>query len=221
MALPVYPDRTVLKGLAFSSKWTPQFFNLAPAVSASGAEVDLALAQYPLHGFELSYNFLRDGGLRGWPAPGGLEFKTLMGFWLQVGGSVGRFLFRNPDDCRVAAQLIATGDGATATFSVIRSFGANGHGGAEPVGQVDTSQPVVVRLGNAVQASSLWSLDTASPAAQTISFATPPAAGTPIYMDFAYFYYCKFAGNAASFEKFAERLWQLQKVSLKSCRPGT
>ena len=184
-----------------------------------GCRIDLALAQYPLHNFELTYNFLRS-----WRAPGNvsLEFKTLMGFWLMLGGTVGRFLFRNVDDCFAAAQQIGTGDGATTSFGPIaRSFGANGYTASEPVGQIDTTQPVTVRLGNVVQAASLYTLSTAAPLDQTISFATAPASGTPVYMDFAYFYYCKFADNSNTFEKFAARLWLPQKVSIKSCRPGT
>jgi hypothetical protein len=222
MTLPIYPDRSILKGLGFTTRWAPTFFNMETETTASGADIDIALAQYPLHSFELTYNFLRDaGGARGWGAGANLEFRTLMGFWLQLGGTAGRFLFRNPDDCVVAAQQIAVGDGSTTTFTVIRSFGANGYGGAEAVGQIDTTQPVIVRLGNAVQPPSTWALNTASPVAQTLSFATAPSAGSPIYMDFAFFYYCKFADNANTFEKFAQRLWALQKVSIKSCRPGT
>ena len=218
MTLPIYPDRTLLKGLGFSSKWSPEFFNLATETTATGADIDLALAQYPLHAFELTYNFLRSWRA---PAQASLEFKTLMGFWLMLGGTAGRFLFRNPDDCFVAAQLIGTGDGATATFGpIVRSFGANGYVASEPVGQIDLTWAPIVRLGDTVQPASTYSLNTAQPLAQTITFATAPAAGTPIYMDFAYFYYCKFAENSNTFEKFADRLWMLQKISLKSCRPG-
>jgi len=218
MTLPIYPDKTLLKGLGFSAAWSPEFLNMATETTASGADIDVALAQYPIHNFELTYNFLRSW--RG-PANQSLEFKTLMGFWLQLGGAVGRFLFRNVDDCFVAAQQIGTGDGATTTFGPIaRSFGANGFFASEPVGQIDTTQPITVRLGNTIQASSLYSLDTSAPLEQTIAFASAPPGGTPIYMDFSYFYYCKFADNANSFEKFANRLWMLQKVSIKSCRAG-
>jgi hypothetical protein len=218
MTLPIYPDGSLLRGLGFSTKWSPAFFNLKTETTAVGADIDLALAQYPLHTFELTYNFLR-----GWPAPANqsLEFKTLMGFWLMLGGTVGRFLFKNVDDCGAAAQAIGTGDGATTTFGpIVRTFGANGFFGSEPVGQVDTNQQVTVRLGNVVQASSSYTLNTASPLAQTITFTAPPPAGAPITMDFGFFYYCKFADNTNTFEKFADRLWLLQKVSIKSCRPG-
>jgi len=217
--LPIYPDKTLLKGLGFSTKWSPAFFNLATETTATGADIDLALAQYPLHSFELTYSFLRS-----WRAPANvsLEFKTLMGFWLMLGGTAGRFLFKNPDDCFVAAQLIGTGDGATTAFGpIVRTFGANGYFASEPVGQVDTTQSVIVRLGNIVQPASTYMLSTATPLNQTITFAAAPASGAPIYMDFAFFYYCKFADNSNTFEKFADRLWSLQKISIKSCRPGT
>jgi hypothetical protein len=219
MTLPIYPDKTLLKGLGFSTKWSPEFFNLATETTATGADIDLALAQTPLHNFELTYNFLRS-----WRAPANisLEFKTLMGFWLMLGGTAGRFLFKNADDCFVAAQLIGTGDGATTTFGpIVRTFGANGYVASEPVGQIDTTQNVIVRLGNAAQPASTYTLATSAPLNQTITFASAPTAGTPIYMDFAFFYYCKFAENANTFEKFADRLWSLQKISIKSCRPGT
>jgi hypothetical protein len=222
MTLAIYPDRTILKGLGFTQKWTPEFITMPSAVTASGAEVDIALAQYPLHTFELTYNFLRDGiGTWGWPAPDGLEFKALMGFWLQTGGPVGRFLYRNPDDCTVAAQLVGTGDGTTTTFGpIVRTLGAQGYGASEPVGMIDTSQPVIVRLGNNVQASSLYTLNTANPVNQTITFTSAPGASVPVYMDFAFTYYCKFSDTSATFEKFMSRLWMLQKVSLRSCRAG-
>ena len=72
-----------------------------------------------------------------------------MGFWLMLGGTAGRFLFRNAEDCSVAAQLIGTGDGTTTTFGpIVRTFGANGYVASEPVGQIDTTQVILVRLGN-------------------------------------------------------------------------
>jgi len=36
----------------------------------------------------------------------------------------------------------------------------------------------------------------------------------------SYYYYCKLANNSNTFEKFMERLWSLNKVSIHSCRPG-
>ena len=116
MMLPVYPDASVLPGLGWSQKWSPEFFNMKTETTATGADIDLALAQYPLHNFELTYDFLRDKWF--WSSAS-LEFKTMMGFFLMMSGSVGRFLFRNTDDHFVAAQAIGTGDGTTVTFGPI------------------------------------------------------------------------------------------------------
>lgn len=217
--LPVYPDGSVLPGLAFSAKWSPEFFNAPTQTTSTGADIDLALAQTPLHRFELTYDFLRD---RWFSARASLEFRTMMGFFLMLGGSVGRFLFRNADDNFVAAQQIGTGDGSTTSFGpVSRSFGANGYYGSEPVGMIDTARPLLVRLGDIAQPASLWTLNTATPLNQNLTFESAPPEGTPVYLDFSYFYYCKFPDNTNTFEKFMDRLWLLQKISIKSCRVGT
>jgi hypothetical protein len=220
MTLPVYPGKNLLKGLNYSSKWTPTFFNQT-ATAATGAEVDVAIAQYPLHDFELTYKFLRDGP--NWrEALGALEFRTMMGFHLAMGGSRGRFLYRNPDDYQVWQNPIGTGDGTTTVFTLTRTFGANGYTAAEPVGQVDPTTLNIYLGGSSTPLNpALYTVSTANPAANTITFVTAPVAGTVITSDMAYWYYCKLVGNANQFEKFMNRLWALGKVQLRSCRPGT
>jgi len=222
MTLPVYPGRDLLPGLAFSSKWSPSFVNMPTATTASGADIDIGLAQYPLHDFELTYEFLRHG-----PVPGGsplaqLEFRTLMGFHLMLSGTLGRFLYRNPDDDQVFRDLIGVGDGATTVFTLTRGFGANGYFGREPVGQVNTDAGVNVYLGTSATpvAPSGYAISTATPCANTITFGTAPGSGVPISIDMKYYYYCKLADNSNTFEKFMDRLFKLQKVALHSCRSG-
>ncbi len=221
MTLPVYPGRSMLKGLSYSSKWTPNYFNQT-ATAVTGAEVDVAIAQYPLHDFELAYKFLRDGV--GWgDALSALEFQTMMGFHMAMAGSLGRCLYRNPDDHQVFQNQIGIGDGATTTFTLTRRFGANGFFASEPVGQVNTGELFNVYLGGSAAPvnPSLYTLSTANPVANTITFTTAPAAGVAIAVDMSYFYYCKLSGGSPSFEKFMGRLWALGKVQLRSCRAGT
>ncbi len=222
MTLPVYPGRDLLPGLAFNAKWSPTFFNMEPAVAATGAQIDLGLAQYPLHDFELTYEFLRDGPRAGGSALTQLEFRTLMGFHLQLAGTLGRFLFRNPDDHQVWQNPIGTGDGTTTVFTLTRTFGANGYFGTEPVGQVDAGAPFEVYLnGSSTPVNpSLYTLSTANPCANTITFGAAPGNGQAIAVDTSYFYYCKLAANSNTFEKFMDRLWLLNKITLHSCRPG-
>lgn len=224
MTLPIFPDRSLLRGLAFSQKWSPKFFN-ATATTATGADIDVGLAQYPLHDFELTYEFLRDGiGWAAWPpnARATLEFRTMMGFFLSIAGTLGRFLYQNVDDYSVTQNEIGVGDGTTTVFTLTRAFGANGYTASEPVGQVDTTQPFNVYLAGSATPlnASAYTLSTANPCANTVTFATAPALGQSVRVDMSYFYYCKLAQNAATFEKFMDRLWSLNKVTLHSCRPG-
>ncbi len=213
MTLPVYPGPALLPGLKYSSKWSPSFLNMPTATAANGADIDRALAQYPLHDFELAYEFLRDG-----LSPS--EFKTLMGFFLQLGGTVGRFLYDNPDDDQVTACPIGTGDGSNKIFTVTRFFGANGYGASEPVGQVDTGSTFNVYNNGVLVSPTAYALSTTTPCANTVTFTAAPASGHVISVDMTYFYYCKLADSSASFEKFMNQLWTVQKIALHSCRAG-
>lgn len=221
MTLPVYPGRDLLRGLAFSQKWSPTFFN-ETATTATGADIDVGIAQYPLHDFELTYEFLRDGPVSNGSPLSQLEFRTMMGFHLAIGGTLGRFLYRNIDDRRVWQNQIGVGDSAATVFTLTRTFGANGYFGTEPVGQVDTGEPFNVYLNGSSTPldPSLYTLDTSKPVANTLTFGTAPPNGQKVAVDMAYFYYCKLADNSNTFEKFMSRLWNLSKVTLHSCRAG-
>lgn len=211
MTLPVYPT---LKGLTYPIKWTPRFYNMATQTTASGADIDLGLAAYPLHDFELQYDFLRDGGAL-------VEFKTLMGFVLQVGGTAGRFLFSNPDDFTVTGQLIGTGDGTTRTFTLVRTFGAGGFAGTEPVGMADLTATFNVKVSGTLKTlGSDYTVDQTLGAGNTVTFTAAPASSAPITVDMSYRYYCKFPDNAQEFDKFMSGLWSMQKIVMHSCRPG-
>ena len=220
MTLPIYPDQSVLPGLSVAQKWLPRFA-VQTAVASNLAEIDVAIAQAPLHDFELSYNFLRDGVNWG-NALTALEFRTLFGFFLQVGGPAGRFAYRNSHDYKVFQQQIGTGDGATTTFTLTRTYGAGGFSGTEPVGLLDTGALFDVYLaGSSTPVNpALYTLNTASPCAQTITFSTAPASGAAIAVDMQYRYYCKFVDSSLTFEKFMDRIWSVGKVALRSCRAG-
>lgn len=220
MILPIFPDRRLLPGLAYSQKWSPSFFNQSDT-TATGADIDVAIAQDPLHDFELTYAVLRDGPKAG-GALAGLEFRTMMGFHLAIGGSRGRFLYKNVDDFEIFRNQIGVGDGESTTFLITRTFGANGYFGTEPVGQVNVDRGVNVYLGTAFAPldPSLYSIDTSTPVANAITFTTAPADGVAISLDMQYFYYCKLPNNSNTFEKFMDRLWMLSKVTLHSCRAG-
>jgi hypothetical protein len=214
-----------LPGLGFSVHWKPQFINAKTATAASGADIDVALADTPLHDFELTFNFLRDGagwqgGTNGLGPIQSIEWRTLAGFVLQMQGTVGRCLFKWKDDCSVTGQNIGTTDGTTRIWTLVRTLGAGGYGGTEPIGWLDQTQPFNLYLGGVLQAPSTYALLTSVGAEQQIDFNAAPAAGQTITCDMTYFYYCKLSENAQDFEKFMNQLWKLGKLTLHSCRPG-
>lgn len=221
MSLPIYPGRDLVPGLSYGQEWEPNFYNLPTATTGTGADIDLAVAQYPLHDFDLEYEFIRHG--LGWPGTNrGLEFPTMMGFFLQIGGTAGRFLYKNIDDCKVSRNKIGVGDGSTTVFTLTRTFGANGYFGTEPVGRVNQGALFDVYLNGSASPvlPSAYTVDTTTPCANTVTFTTAPPNGQKIEVDMSYYYYCKFKDNSNSFKKFMNKLWSMDKVSLHSCRPG-
>lgn len=129
VATEVFPT---LQGRAWGFKKNPEF-DTAIRPSVSGRETRNAFRQYPIWQFEMVYEFLRDDNIaNGYTYS---DLRTLQGFFLQMQGAFGAFLFHDRDDYHVAQGVIATGDAVTSIFPFVRNFG----GFSEPVGQIDLS----------------------------------------------------------------------------------
>jgi len=205
---PVYPQ---LPGLGYSVIWEPRFVNAPVQTHESGTEVRIGYGENPLHNFELVYNFLKD-------TPGTIEFKTFFGFFLAVAGSLGGFCFPNPDDRSVERQDIATTDGSTNVWTLVRTFGAGGFTGTEPVGYVDITAPFNVYFDGVLQLGNTYEVIRTTPVSQQIRFFNTPGAGKKLSVDMSYFYYCRFADDKLTFEKFLHQLWTVSSVKLMSLR---
>ena len=83
----------------------------------SGKETRIAKQTYPRWKWELTYNVLRSGASYG-------ELQQLAGFFNARQGMFDTFLYQDADDSAVTGQTIATGDGATTAFQLIRTFGS-------------------------------------------------------------------------------------------------
>jgi uncharacterized protein (TIGR02217 family) len=213
IALPmplVYPT---LPGLAYPVDWDTAFFNADTQRTSTGAEIDIGLSQYPLHTFGLEYEFAREHF-------GFNEHRLLRGFFGATRGNLVRFLFRNEDDFRVRRQAIATTDGSTRSFTLIRTYGVGEASFSEPVGYVDQTAPFNVYLDDVLQDPSSYTIDTTVPVSQLLVFNGVPTTGHAVTVDMDYFYYCKFADPKISLQKFMNELWSGDKIILKSCRPG-
>ena len=73
-----------------------------------------------------------------------------MGFFLQMQGQFGTFLYTDPTDSAATNAVFATGDGATTIFTLRRFMG----GFLEPVGWVTSVSNVFLN-----NAPSLWRLE--------------------------------------------------------------
>lgn len=199
------PSFPVLPGQAWSVHKRPTF-STRVAAHASGREVRQSLYAVTLYEFELSFDGLASSGFSGL---GASSLQTLMGFYLACQGQYGTFLYTDPTDNAVHGQTIGTGDGATTSFTLLRSLGSY----SEPVSYVTALGAVY--LNGVAQTSSSYALNVPN----TLTFTTAPAAGAAITADLAYAFLCRFLDDQEDFENVMSGLWQLASLKFRSVKP--
>jgi uncharacterized protein (TIGR02217 family) len=162
--------------------------------AVSGHELRAAFMAHPKYTFRLSYEVLRAGAEA--------ELETIVGFFNARQGAYDNFLFTDADDNAVANQGFGTGDGATRSFQLTRSFG--GH--TEPV--MNLNGAPTIKVGGVE--TSAYTID----ALGLVTFTVAPANGAALTWSGAYYYRCRFLDDWLDLERFLERLWQLKKVEL-------
>jgi hypothetical protein len=201
------PSLPNLPGLAWSRHKKPGF-STRVASHVSGREVRVALMSYPLYEFEAVYGGLTSSAST-FAGLGANSLQSLMGFFLQLQGQFGTFLYTDPDDNAVTGQVFATGDGSTTSFSMMRALG----GFLEPVGWVTSIANAY--LNGTVQTGSAYSLTTPN----TLTFTSAPAASVVVSADFAYAFNCRFIDDQMDFEEFMANLWKLDSMKFRSVKP--
>jgi hypothetical protein len=199
---PIFPS---LSTIDIVSHKKPKFATKVQT-SASLREVRGAFASYPIWEFELNVNALNAGAS---PVGGALaqEYQAMLGLFLNSFGMFGTFLYRDPADNQVTGQALATGDGITTTFALIRTLA----GWIEPVGYV-TTKPTVRVSGSAVTAFTLN-------APNSITFAAAPANGAPIVGDFSYYFLCRFLEDQHDYAQVWNQMHELQSLKFTSVKP--
>jgi len=203
------PSLPSVPGLGWSRHKKPGF-STRIARQASGREVRVALYEYPLYAFEAVYNGLTSyssptGGVAGL---GASSLQSLMGFFLELQGQFGTFLYTDPDDNAVTGQVFATGTGSVTSFTMMRSLG----GFLEPVGWVTNISAVY--LNGTPQASGAYRLT----APNTLVFGAAPGAGVTLSADFSYAFNCRFLDDQMDFEEFMSNLWKLESMKFRSVK---
>jgi hypothetical protein len=116
-----------LRGATYSTHAIPTF-KTKIAEHSGGGETRTGYWTYPRWDFELEIEWLPNTS-----KATDTDFKTLCGFFLEMGGPARSFLFRAPDDHRVEDLLLYTTDGVQVEYILYRQFGNY----KEPIGQWD------------------------------------------------------------------------------------
>lgn len=169
--------------------------------SASGRQYALSKRLYPLWHFKLPFEVLRASG-------GFTEWQQLVGFINARRGRYDDWLYQHPRDCTVADQVFAVGDGASKTFTLVRTLG----GFVEPVGGVDTATAVVKVAG--VVTAVTFSSDLAQ-----VTFATAPALGASLTWSGTFYFRCRFLQDEIAIDEFMANLYSARSVEFRTFRP--
>ena len=201
---PSLPSLTGLPGRGIRSRDSAT----RVAAHASGREVRVALMEYPLYEFEAVYNGLASNSTAAFAGLGSSSLQSLMGFFLQLQGQFGTFLYTDPDDNTVTSQAFATGNGTTTAFTMMRTLG----GFLEPVSWV--TNVANVYLNGVAQSGSAYSLT----APNTLTFTAAPPSGVTVSADFSYAFNCRFLDDQMDFEEFMSNLWKLDSMKFRSVK---
>lgn len=169
----------------------------------SGKENRLSYFTYPRYQWTADIAFISSS------ATYSSTLQTLLGFVNQMQGQANSFLYQDPDDNTVTSQAIATGDGATTAFQLVKTLG----GFVEPILAPKTSGTINIYLNGVLQVSgytvSAWG--TSSPG--VLTFTNAPSNTVAITADFSYYYPCRFASDKFAFALSYKNTYTLKKLA--------
>jgi len=221
MTLPVFP---ALNGQGWSVHKKPAFATLV-ASHVSGREVRDQLYLNPIWQFEVPVNALDSTAGGSYGAVGAATQQALLGLFLQLGGQAGQFIYYDPTDYQVSAQLFGTGNGFATAFQLARTLGGFSEAVAAPV----TASGNLYFPGNVVVAAvapKIYSnAGLVSPSAYSISnpgglvtFTSAPANAAALTWTGYFGFLCRFDGDAMDFEQFMSNLWRVDSIKFRSLR---
>jgi len=196
-----------LAGLGFDVIRTP-VWDTVVQMAISGKETRLANQTYPRWRWDLKYNILRADSTNH-------ELQDLVGFFNARQGQFDTFLYTDQDDNTVTGQALGTGDGATLTFQLVRTFG----GFVEPVLAPHTVSAVYVD-GSSISGS-FWSVSnwgTTTPGLLTFAGGHAPTSGKAVTADFTYYWPVRMTSDSVPFNMFLTQYYAAQKFGFISVK---
>ncbi|MGO8740087.1 baseplate megatron protein TIM-barrel domain-containing protein, partial [Rhodoblastus sp.] len=189
-------------GQGWSVHYKPRFLTRT-AAKVSGRETRTAQIASPLWDIELKFDVLRsDSGFN--------ELQQLLAFIDEVAGEETPFLFAPPRGLGAySGAPLGVGDGSTRTFVLTRTLG----GFIEPV-QALLGAPIVYVDGVAQSANAF----SVSILPATIAFASAPAAGAILTIDFSAAHLARFSDDTEDLEEFMSGLWAAGSIRIETVR---
>jgi hypothetical protein len=201
MSNAVFP--ATIRGLTYVVNRTHEFSTIVQT-SPSRAETRIRQYRNPAWTWILTYEFLKDFDIQS----GFLytDLRTLVGFGLARSGQADDFLFTDPDDHVVTAQLLSVvNDGAGNYYSPIqRDFG----GFLEDVTDLNGSITVLangIATTNYTVSGPGFAFAGASFAGLYLKWLAAPA--TPVTATFQFYFRVRFADDQMGMDKWANRWW--------------
>ncbi len=193
-----------LPGQGFLVEKTP-IWSTTVRIAASGRQVRASQCATPTWRFKVAYEVLRQ-------RIGQAELARLYGFFNTRGGQLGSFFYYDPTDNAVANQPVATADGVTTTFQLVRTVGA---GGPSPF-----TEPVYVLNGTPQlyvngAAATGWSVGGYG----QVSFSSPPPENAALSWTGGFLYWCRFSQDTLSPAQQVASLWSLDGLQFESVKP--
>jgi hypothetical protein len=212
MTFPIFP----VLNPGWSRVKRPKGGSSLVARSGTGRQVRVRLWAYPTWEFDITWEYLPDYEGNGATDS---DFRTLLGNFLTEGGAFGPFLYQDPDENTVTATPIGTGDGATESFTLVKTFGVGSFVGTEPIGWLDVTQACNIYVAGVLKTFNVdYTLQLANPYAQLVTFVAAPAKGAAITADLSFFYYVHFKKDVYDFEEFVDALWSQKLITLASLK---
>jgi uncharacterized protein (TIGR02217 family) len=197
-----YSTFPTFSGQGWGVRYKPRFVTRASA-KVSGRETRAAAIASPLWDIELKFDALRS------TAPF-TELQQLLAFIEEAAGQAAPFLFAPPGNASLySGAPLGTGDGATTAFILTRTFSGFIERVQALVGALAVYVDGVAQPANAYGVSIL-------PA--TISFASAPAAGAVLTVDFTAAHLARFIDDTEDLEQFMSGLWQAGAIRLETVR---
>ena len=212
--IPLFPALPI----GFPVKFNPSMDTLV-GTTKSLREMRVALRQTPLWDIELLFEELRDqtqNQMPYGPLAGFEQYEQLVQLWLMMYGQTNVFAFDAPWDDSRSDQVIATGDGATYIFTIVRTWGTGATATTAPIGLVNEVFDVSLNGVTVdpseyyIQRNKIYFVNSAT------NIPDPPPVGQVLTMTFSYYYLCRFVEDEQSFEEFAKNRWTVPSLKFRA-----